>query len=209
MAQERPRWPSWSPDGANMERQGRAKTAKLEPRWLQDGPRDRQDGQVAAKREPTWLQDGPRCAKMEPRERQDGAKMAKSEPKWSQHGSKMPKMRQHGPTLCLSRKSFIFLGFLLVLEAQREPQVAQERAKVGPRQPSWSQDGSKMAQESAKMAKLEPRRSQHGSKMAQDAPTWAGIGAQHGLRLRITAPVHRISPSGGGPGSVGKPCRRG
>ena len=88
--------------GCPRESQGRAKTAKLEPRWLQDGPRDRQDGQVGAKREPTWLQDGPRCAKMEPRERQDGAKMAKSEPKWSQHGSKMPKMRQHGPTLCLS-----------------------------------------------------------------------------------------------------------
>ena len=46
------------------ESQGRAKTAKLEPRWLQDGPRDRQDGQVAAKREPTWLQDGPRCANL-------------------------------------------------------------------------------------------------------------------------------------------------
>ena len=94
-----------SPKGASgcpRESQGRAKTAKLEPRWLQDGPRDRQDGQVGAKREPTWLQDGPRCAKMEPRERQDGAKMAKSEPKWSQHGSKMLKMRQHGPTLCLS-----------------------------------------------------------------------------------------------------------
>ena len=110
--------------GRPRESQGRAKTAKLEPRWLQDGPRDRQDGQVGAKREPTWLQDGPRCAKMEPRERQDGAKMAKSEAKWSQHGSKMPKMRQHGPTLCLSRKSSIFLWFLLVLEAQGEPQVA-------------------------------------------------------------------------------------
>ena len=88
--------------GCPRESQGRAKTAKLEPRWLQDGPRDRQDGQVGAKREPTWLQDGPRCAKMEPRERQDGAKMAKSEPKWSQYGSKMRKMHQHGPTLCIS-----------------------------------------------------------------------------------------------------------
>ena len=61
--------------GCPRESQGRAKTAKLEPRWLQDGPRDRQDGQVGAKREPTWLQDGPRCAKTEPRERQVGAEM--------------------------------------------------------------------------------------------------------------------------------------
>ena len=56
-----------SPKGASgcpRESQGRAKTAKLEPRWLQDGPRDRQDGQVGAKREPTWLQDGPRCANL-------------------------------------------------------------------------------------------------------------------------------------------------
>ena len=126
--------------------------ANSEPRWSPSWP--------------SWSQDGTR-------ERQDGAKMAKSEPKWSQHGSKMPKIRQNGPTLCLSRKSFIFLWFLLILEAQREPQVAQERAKVGPRRPSWSQDGSKMAQETAKMAKLEPRGSQHGSKMAQDAPRWS------------------------------------
>ena len=71
-----------SPKGASgcpRESQGQAKTAKLEPRWLQDGPRDRQDGQVGTK--------------------------------WSQHGSKMLKMRQHGPTLCLSCKSFIFLSF--------------------------------------------------------------------------------------------------
>ena len=56
-----------SPKGASgcpRESQGRAKTAKLKPRWLQDGPRDRQDGQVGAKREPTWLQDGPRCASL-------------------------------------------------------------------------------------------------------------------------------------------------
>ena len=56
-----------SPKGASgcpRESQGRAKTAKLEPRWPQDGPRDRQDGQVGAKREPTWLQDGPRCASL-------------------------------------------------------------------------------------------------------------------------------------------------
>ena len=55
----------------------------------------------------------------------------------------------------------------------------------------------------AKMAKLEPRWSQHGPKMAQDEPTWANIGTQHGLMLRITAPVQQIRPSrrGGGPGS--------
>ena len=101
------------------------------------------------------------------------AKMAKLEPRWSQHGE--ARSGQDGRV---------------------GAKMAQESAKMEPRWPSWSQDGSKMAQESAKMAKLEPRRSQHGSKMAQDAPTWAGIGAQHGLRLRITAPVNRISPSG-------------
>ena len=67
--------------------------------------------------------------------------------------------------------------FLLVLEAQGEPQVDQERVKIGPRWPSWSQDGPKMA---------------------KDEPTWADIGTQHCLRLRITAPVQQIRPSKGG-----------
>ena len=57
MAQERPRWPSWSQDGANMERQGWAKMAELEPRWPKRAPRWSQDGQIGAKMEPTWLQD--------------------------------------------------------------------------------------------------------------------------------------------------------
>ena len=57
MAQERPRWPSWSQDGANMERQGLAKMAELEPRWPKRAPRWSQDGQIGAKMEPTWLQD--------------------------------------------------------------------------------------------------------------------------------------------------------
>ena len=57
-----------SPKGASgcpRESQGRAKTAKLEPRWLQDGPRERQDGQVGAKMAPKWLkmsQPGPTYA---------------------------------------------------------------------------------------------------------------------------------------------------
>ena len=76
--------------------------------------------------------------------------------------------------------------------------MAQERAKIGPRWPSWSQAGPREHQDWAEMAKLEPRWNQHGPKMAKDDPTWADIGTQHGLRLRITAPVHRISPSGGG-----------
>ena len=85
--------------------------------------------------------------------------------------------------------------------------MAQERAKVGPRWPSWSQDGlARERQDRAKMVKLEPRWSQHGSKMAKDAPTWADIGTQHGLRLRITAPVQQIKPSGGGQVRVSKPC---
>ena len=64
------------------------------------------------------------------------------------------------------------------------------------REPSSGQDG----QVGAKMALRWPKRpprwpswSQHGSKIIpQAAPTWAGIGAQHGLRLRITAPVQQI-----------------
>ena len=55
-----------------------------------------------------------------------------------------------------------------------------------------------MAQETAKMAKLKPRWSQHGHQMAKDEPTWANIGTQHGLMLRITAPVQQIRPSKGG-----------
>ena len=50
------------------------------------------------------------------------------------------------------------------------------------------------------MAKLEPRRSPYGSKMAKDEPTLADMGTQHGLRLRITAPVQQIRPSKGGEG---------
>ena len=74
------------------------------------------------------------------------------------------------------------------------------RGKVGPRWPSWSQDGPRERQDQAKMAKLEPRWSQHGPKMAKDEPTEANIGTQHGLRLRITAPVQQIRPSKGGGG---------
>ena len=77
--------------------------------------------------------------------------------------------------------------------------MAQERAQVGPRWPSWSQDGPRERQDRAKMAKLEPRWNQHGPKMAKDEPTWADIGTQHGLMLRITAPVQQIRPSKGGP----------
>ena len=76
--------------------------------------------------------------------------------------------------------------------------MAQERAKIGSRWPSWSQDGPREHQDQAKMAKLEPRWSQHGSKTGKDEPTWADIGTQHGLRLRITAPVQQIRPSKGG-----------
>ena len=72
--------------------------------------------------------------------------------------------------------------------------MALERAKIGPRWPSWNQVGPR----EAKMAKLEPRWSQHGPKMAKDEPTWADIGNQHGLRLRNTATVYQIKPSKGG-----------
>ena len=85
--------------------------------------------------------------------------------------------------------------------------MAQERAKIGARWPIWSQDGPRERQDQAKMAKLEPRWSQHGPKMAQDEPTWANIGTQHGLMLRITAPVQQIKLSkGGGPGLHSKRC---
>ena len=76
--------------------------------------------------------------------------------------------------------------------------MALERAKIGPRWPSCSQVGPRERQDRAKMAKLEPRWSQHGPKMVKDEPTWANIGTQHGLRLRITAPVQQIRPSKGG-----------
>ena len=130
--------------------------------------------------------------------------MAQEKPKWpnwSQDGANMAPRCQRCVNMgrhCAYLEKASFSLFLKVLEAQGEPQVAQERAKIGPRWPSWSQDGSKMAQETAKMAKLEPRRSQHGSKMAQDEPTWANIGTQHGLMLRITAPVQQIRASKGG-----------
>ena len=87
--------------------------------------------------------------------------------------------------------------------------MAQERAKIGPRWPSWSQDGPREHQDRAKMAKLEPRWSQHGPKMAKDEPTRADIGTQHDLRLRITMPVQQIRPSkGGGQVLATKPSRR-
>ena len=80
---------------------------------------------------------------------------------------------------------------------------------MGPRWPIWSQAGPRERQDRAKMAKLEPRWSQHGRKMAKDEPTWANIGTQHGLMLRITAPVQQIMPSKGGGHQVPapKPCR--
>ena len=69
--------------------------------------------------------------------------------------------------------------------------MAQDRAKVGPRWPSWSQDGPTERQGPAKMAKLEPRWSQHGPKMAQDELTWANMAScSESLRL--------CSKSGGG-----------
>ena len=61
------------------------------------------------------------------------------------------------------------------------------RAKVGPRWPSWSQDGPRERQDG-----------QVGANMAKDAPTWADIGNQHGRSLRNTARVHQIKPSEGG-----------
>ena len=133
---------------------------------------------------------------MGPGERQDQPKMAKLEPRWRQRGPKMLKMRQHGPTHAPILKTLRFPAvFFTILEAQREPKMAQERAKVGPRWPIWSQAGPRERQDRTKMAKLEPRWRQHGPKMAKDEPTWANIGTQHGLRLRITAPVQQIRPS--------------
>ena len=117
MAQERPRWPSWSQDGANMEKQGRAKMAELEPRWPKRAPRWSQDGQIGAKMEPTWLQDAkdvstwpdivpilkklhfplvfvdfrsPKGASGCPREGQDGQVGAKMDLRWPKIGSRWP-----------------------------------------------------------------------------------------------------------------------
>ena len=129
------------------------------------------------------------------------------EPRRSQDGAKMPRMRQHGLTHALILENIRFPSVVHDLGDQKELKMAKERVNVGPRWPSWSQDGSKMAQDRVKMAKLEPRWSQHGPKMAQDEPTWANIGTQHGLMLRITAPVQQIRPSqGGGAGLSFKPC---
>ena len=92
--------------------------------------------------------------------------MTKLEPRWRQHGPKMLKMCQHGPTHAPILKNLRFpdVFFLTILESQREPKMAQERAKVGPRWPSWSKDGTRERQDQAKMAKLEPTWPQDGQR---------------------------------------------
>ena len=141
---------------------------------------------------PKMRQHGPKGSltwpRKAPRSGQDGQVGAKMEPTWPQDGPRRTNMRkvaQDGP---IERQH----------RAKLETRWSQHRAKVGPRWPSWSQDGPREHQDRAKMAKLEPRWSQHGSKMAKDEPTWADIGTQHGLRLRITAPVQQIRPTQGG-----------
>ena len=127
-----------------------------------------------------------------PKMRQHGPKRV---PTLGQDGLKMPNMRQHGLTYAPILKKHHFPA---VFPDFGSPEIVKDRAKVGPRWPSWSRDDTRERPDRAKMAKLEPRWCQHGSKMAKDEPTWADIGTQYGLRLRITAPVHQISPSAGG-----------
>ena len=82
-------------------------------------------------------------------------------PRWS-------KTRQHEPK---RRLTWPKRGQDGQVGAKMEPTW---RGKVGPRWPSWSQDGPRERQDGAKMAKLEPRWSQHGSKMpkmCQHKPT--------------------------------------
>ena len=147
----------------------------MEPTWR---------GKVGP-RWPSWSQDGPR-------ERQDGAKMAKLEPTWLQDAKDASTWADIVPILKKLRFPLVFVDL-------REPQVAKREPRTG----QDGQVGAKMALRWPKRPPRWPSRSQDGaniSKMAQDVPARAGISAQHGPRLRITAPVHRISPSrGGGP----------
>ena len=162
--------PSWSQDRANMERQGRAKMAKLEPRWHKRPPRWSQDGQLGAKMEPILAKSEPRWPKRAPRWSQDGQVGAKMEPTWLQDVKDASTWADIVPILKKLHFPLVFLGF-------RSPRGAsgcrRERATVRPRRSSWRQDGFRIAKESAKMAKLEPKRSQHDSKMAQNASRWS------------------------------------
>ena len=176
MAQESakiaPRWPSWSQDGAIM--------APRWPKMRQHGPNSSLKWPKRGPRWPSWSQDGAHMAPRWPKMRQHGPRRAprSAQDGQRQHGPKMIKMCQHGPT------------HAPILKNLRFPYVFHDF-----RSPEGAQDGPGESQDRAKMAKLEPRWSQHGPKMAKDEPTWADIGTQHGLRLRITAPVQQIRPS--------------
>ena len=109
---------------------------------------------------------GPKGASHGRRECQDRAKMAKLEPRC-----------HHGPKMAKDASTW----------AQRQVKMTQERAKIGPTWPSWSQDGVPMAPRWPKMRQQGPRRpprssqdSQVGGKMAttwpqdaKDVQAWA------------------------------------
>ena len=129
----------------------------------QGEPQVAQERAKVGPRRSSWSRDGSRMA-------QESAKM---EPRWpsrSQNGANMAPRCQRCVNMgrhCayLEKASFSF-RFFLVFEARREPQVAQEGAKVGPRRPSWSQDGPKMAQETI-LGHLGPSKHQNATTTTQ------------------------------------------
>ena len=142
-----------------MERQGRAKMAKLEPRWPKRAPRWSQDGQLGAKMEPILAKLEPRWPKRVPRWSQDGQVGVNMEPTWLQDGKDVSTWADIVPILKKLCFPLVFVDFTNPKESlrlpKREPRSGQDDqvgAKMAPRWPkrpprwpSWSQEGGNMA----------------------------------------------------------------
>ena len=174
MAQERPRsprWPSWSQDGANMERQGRAKMAKLEPRWPKRAPRWSQDGQVGAKMEPTWLQDAKDASTWPPSQNigPSSASCAHHQKTTTGAGATVP-----SADICSMSTADISISIRCCITQHQRLALARSRwtqdgDNMVPRWPEMLQHGSKKNSTSPKGAS---RSGQVGQLGAQVGPTW-------------------------------------
>ena len=160
MAQESvkigPRWPSWSQHGPNMvqdaptwaqrELHVAQESAKIGPRW----PSWSQDGAPMAPRWPKMRQQGPRRAPRSSQDSQVGARMATT---WPQDAKDEPAW----PDICAYLEKLLFsTAFHNCRSPKGSSKMAQERARVGPRWPSWSQDGANMAPRWPKMRQPGP-----------------------------------------------------